>query len=177
MIPSIAPAREAVKIIAEIMTAQLGLQPGQIMLDNQKWPIEETPGLFVSISYVSSKVQGNDNYSIPASGGMTEVQQMSMLYEIQIDLMSYDDSARVLKEVAYMGLMSVASEQIQEKYSVQVARNPLPFQNASNLEESGRLNRFTTSIRVTQLLTYENTNVPYFSDFSQSVPPAITAQE
>lgn len=177
MIPAVAPVREAIKIIGEILVAQLGISEGQIMLENQKWPIEETPGLFVSLSYVSGKVQGNDNYSVATDAGMTEMQQISMLYEIQIDLMSYDDSARVLKEIAYMGLMSVASQQIQEKYNVQVVRQPMPFQNASSLEESGRLNRYTASIKVTQIITNPNPNVPYYSDFSQAVPPEITAQD
>src|SRR5580698_4839082 len=102
-----APVKEAAKIIADIMVAQLGLLPGHIMLTNQKWFIPEDQGLFVSIGYVSGKVIGNTNYSVPTEGGMTEMQQLLMLYQIQIDLMSYDDSARVMKELAYMGLMSV----------------------------------------------------------------------
>ncbi len=172
-----APAREAAKIIAEILTAQLGLLPGHIMLTNQKWIIPEDQGLYVAISYVSGKVIGNTNYSIPTDAGMTEVQQISMLYEISIDLMSYDDSARVKKELAYMGLMSVASQQLQEQYNVQVARNPSPFQDISMLEESGRLNRYQALISVAQLITNEVTDVPYYSDFSRAVPPTIADQQ
>lgn len=147
------------------------------MLTNQKWEIPETPGLYVAISYVSGKVIGNDNYSVATDDGMTEMQQLVMMYQVQIDLMSYDDSARTLKEIAYMGLMSVASQQIQEQYNVQLARNPAPFQDVSILEETARLNRYTTTINVTQLITNQNPNVPYYSDFSQAVPPEITAQE
>ncbi len=147
------------------------------MLTNQKWMIPETQGLYVAVSYVTGKVIGNNNYSLPTGGGMEEHQELVMLYEIQIDLMSYDDSARVLKEIAYMGLLSVASQQIQEQYNVSVARNPQPFQDVSMLEESGRLNRYTTLIAVTQLITNVNANVPYYSDFSQAVPPTITAEQ
>ncbi len=172
-----APAREAAKIIADILVAQLGIEPGHIMLTNQKWVIPEDQGLYAAISYVSGKAIGNTNYSEPTDAGMTEVQQVLMLYEIQIDLMSYDDSARVKKELAYMALMSVASQQIQEKYNVQVARQPSPFQDVSMLEESGRLNRYTALVSVTQLITNLNVNVPYYSDFSQAVPPQIAAQE
>jgi hypothetical protein len=177
VIPSTAPVREADKIIAEILVAQLGIPAGNIMLENQKWEIPETPGLSVRIGYVSGKVQGNTNYPLPTDAGMSEVQQLSMLYEIQIDLMSFVDSARVLKELAYMGLLAMASEQIQEKYNVQVARNPMPFVNASVLEETGRLNRYTTSIRLTQLITYTKPDVEYYSDFTDAVPPETTAQE
>jgi hypothetical protein len=173
----IAPVKEAAKIIADVITAQLGLVAGQIMLTNQKWIIPETQGLYVAISYVSGKVIGNTNYSIPTSGGMQENQELVMLYQIQIDLMSYDDSARVMKELAYMGLLSVASQQIQETYNVQIARDPQPFQDVSMLEESGRLNRYTTLIAMTQLITNTNANVPYFSDFTQSVPPQISKQQ
>lgn len=177
MVQPSAPVREAAKIIADVLTAQLGLLPGQIMLTNQKWFIPEDQGLYVAINYVSGKTIGNTNYSIPTDAGMTEMQELVMLYEIQIDLMSYNDSARVMKELAYMGLLSVASQQIQEKYNVQIARNPQPFQDVSMLEESGRLNRYTTLIAVTQLIVNANTNVPYYSDFSQAVPPQITEQE
>ncbi len=177
MVQPSAPVREAAKIIADVLVAQLGLLPGQIMLTNQKWFIPEDQGLYVAISYVSGKVIGNTNYSVPTDAGMTEMQQMVMLYQIQIDLMSYDDSARVKKELAYMGLMSIASEKLQEQYNVQIARNPQPFQDVSMLEESGRLNRYTTLIAVTQLIMNAVTGVPYYSDFSQAVPPDITAQE
>lgn len=173
-----APAREAVKIIADILTAQLGLLPGQIMLTNQKWEIPETQGLFVALSYVApGRVIANSNVCVPVTGGMQENQSILMLYQVQIDLMSYDDSARVMKELAYMGLMSVASEQIQEQYSVQVARNPAPFQDVSMLEETARLNRYTTTIAVTQLIMNTVVNTPYFSDFSEAVPPTIETQQ
>ena len=102
---------------------------------------------------------------------------MLMLYQVQIDLMSYDDSSRILKELAYMGLMSVASEQIQEQYNVQVASNPAPFQDVSILEETARLNRYTTTIAVTQLITNTVGNTPYYSDFSQAIPPVIDTQQ
>jgi hypothetical protein len=172
-----APVREAVKIIKDILTAQLNLAPGQILLSNQKWEIPETQGLYVVISYVSGKVIANSNVVLPTSGGMQEIQSLLMLYEIQIDLMSYDDAARVMKELAYMGLMSVASEQLQEQYSVQIARNPAPFQDVSMLEETARLNRYTTTIAVTQLITNTVLNTPYYSDFSRAVPPTIATQQ
>jgi hypothetical protein len=172
-----APVREAAKIIADILVAQLGLLPGQIMLTNQKWFIPENQGLYVAVSYVSGKVIGNTNFSIPTDAGMQEVQQLVMLYEIQIDLMSYDDSARVMKELAYMGLLSVSSEKIQEQYNVQVARMPSGFQDVSMLEESGRLNRYTALVSVTQLIQNTNNNVPYYSDFSQAIPPETTTEQ
>ncbi len=172
-----APVKEAAKIIADILVAQLGLLPGQIMLTNQKWFIPENQGLYVAIGYVSGKVIGNTNYSVPTDAGMTEMQQLLMLYQISIDLMSYDDSARVKKELAYMALMSVASEYIQETYNVQVGRIPSAFQDVSMLEESGRLNRYQALISVTQLITNPVVGIPYYSDFSQAVPPEITAQE
>lgn len=177
MTQPIATTKEAAKIIADILVAQLGILPGHIMLTNQKWFIPEDQGLYVAIGYVSGRVIGNTNYSVPTDAGMTEKQQMVMLYEISIDLMSYDDSARVKKELAYMGLMSVASQQIQETYNVQVARQPTPFQDISMLEESGRLNRYQALIAVTQLINNDVTGIPYYSDFSQAVPPEITEQE
>ncbi len=172
-----APVREAAIIIAEILTAQLGLAPGQIMLTNQRWEIPETQGLFVAISYVSGKPIGNTNEVVPTDGGMQENQAILMLYDLQIDLMSYDDSARVKKEIAYMGLLSVASQQIQEQYSVQVYRNPQPFQDVSELEESGRLIRYTTTVRLTQLVRNTITTVPYYDDFSEAVPPTLAEQQ
>lgn len=172
--------REAVKIIRDILLAQpaLGLDNEHIMLTNQKWPIPEDQGLYVAISYVApGKVIANSNECVAVAGGMQENQSLLMLYQVQIDLMSFDDSARVLKEIALMGLTSIASEQIQEQYNVQVARNPAPFQDVSMLEETARLNRYTTTIAVTQLITNTVPNTPYYSDFSRAVPPETTTQQ
>lgn len=177
MVQPTPPVKEAAKIIADILVAQLGILPGHIMLTNQKWFIPDDQGLYVAISYVSGKTIGNTNYCVSTVDGMQEVQELVMLYEIQIDLMSYDNSARVMKELAYMGLMSVASQQIQETYNVQVARNPQPFQDVSMLEESGRLNRYTSLIALTQMITNTNNEVLYYSDFSQAVPPQTTAEQ
>ncbi len=172
------PVREAVKIIRDILIAQMGLQDGQIMLTNQKWEIPETQGLYVALSYVApGKVISSSNVAVPTSGGMQEEQSLLMLYQIQIDLMSYDDSARVMKEIAYMGLLSIASQMIQEKYNVQVARNPAPFQDVSMLEETARLNRYTTTVALTQLITNIVGNTPYYSDFDRALPPATVTQE
>lgn len=174
-----APMREASKIVADILVAQLGpkvLPAGQIMLTNQKWKIPANQGLYAAVSYISGQAISSSSTYAPGGSGLTETQQILMLYHIQIDLMSYDDSARVLKEIAYMAFGTIAAEQLMEQYGVQVARQPAAFADTSMLEESGRLNRYTTTIAVTQVIVNTNTNVPYYTDFTRAAPPQITAQ-
>lgn len=174
------PVVEALQIVGEILVAQasLGLTNGQIMFTNQKWKIPANQGLYVAIGYVGpGKVISNSNVCESVVGGMQENQSMLMLYQVQIDLLSFDSSARVLKELAYMALKSVASQQIQEKYNVQLGRNPAPFQESPTLEETAQLNRYVTTVALTQLITNTVIDTPYYDDFSQAVPPTIADEE
>ena len=147
--------REAVKVIGDILADQLGLRTtgpsAQIMLTNERFDIPPTNDLYIALSYVDGKPIGNNNYF--DGNTVVETQQVVMLYHIQIDIMSFDASARIRKEEVYLALRSLFSQSQMEINNMQVARMPAAFVDASSLEATKMLNRYTMTIAVTALVT------------------------
>jgi hypothetical protein len=164
--------REPIKVIADILASELALPAGQIMLAYEEWDIESTPGLFISLAYIGEKVLANNNYAEADNvGGFIETQEVVMRHEIQIDMMSFDDSARLKKEQVVAALHSVAAQQAMDENKISIARIPSGFVNTSNLEESRMLNRFTITISVSALHSFTKTP-PYYNTFN---PPEVHA--
>lgn len=175
--------REAVKVIGDIIQAELEMDNGQIMLTNQKWNIPQNTKLFVALGYVSGKAIANRNDSIsngPGSdAGMTEQQSIVMHYVIRIDAMAFNkqnggNEARERKEEIMMALRSLKAQAEMEKNNLQVARISSEFLDVSSLEETAFLTRYTMTIAVTALRVKEKAVVDYYSDFNA---PEVTINE
>ena len=142
---------EPIKVLADILQAELGLADGMVMVINQKWIIPNTGNLFIALSYKGpGKVLGSVNTleDVAGGAGSNEIQEVSMLHEVQIDIMSYGDEARTRKEEIAMALNSQYSARAQAENSMRIGRQPSPFMDASSLEATGRLNRFITNISI-----------------------------
>lgn len=155
--------REVIKSIGDILKNEMQLQDSQIMLAFEKYNIPETPGIFIALSYVSGKAIGNKSVFNPT----TNIEEITTTLHqiIQVDIMSFDSSARTRMFEVLAALASVFSEQQQEKYNFQIGRIPGEFVNVSSLEETKYLNRFTISVAVTSLATLQRFP-DYFADFS-----------
>lgn len=152
---------------------QMSIPAGQIMLAYQDYQIPNDPGLYIALNYLSSKVIGNNSYPVAITGGMNEIGEVVSLYEIRIDMMSFDDTARLRKEEIYAALRSVYAEQQMESNGIQIARMPSGFQDASTLEETKMLYRFTMTIKVSAL-TQITKAVEYYDQFPT---PEVTVNE
>lgn len=157
--------REPVKVIGDILKSELSLEDGQIMLANQLWDVPPTQGLYIALSYISSKAIGSNNYY--DSDLDQEVQEITMHHLIQIDALSADSSARTRKEEILMALRSMYSEEQQGLNRLQIARIAGDFINASDLEATVRLQRFITTIAVTAL-SRKVKGATFYDDFSAS---------
>lgn len=162
---------EPVQVIAQILASEMGLDPGQIMLTNEEWPIPKSKGIYIALSYISTRVISADSISmdVPDNFGVavyTEVQETVSLDMIQIDMMSFDGSARNNKQEPIMALRSNFAQQLMGQYNMQIGRIPSSMMNASSLEETKILNRFTMTISVTskQRKTKPVTN-GYYDEF------------
>jgi hypothetical protein len=159
--------REAVKVIGDILASELDLrttgETAQIMLTNERFNIPPTDDLYIALSYVSGKPIANNNYF--DGNAALETQQVVMFYQIQIDIMSFDSSARTRKEEVYQALRSIFAESQMESNNMQLGRMPASFADASSLEESKRLNRYTMTIAVTALLTKQKSVDSTFDAF------------
>lgn len=163
--------RETVKIIGDIIKGDLQLSDQQVMLAFQKFNIPTVKGLYIAISYVSGKAIGNNNYFLPET--VEESQEVTMHELIQIDVMSFDSSARVRKEEIIASLRGIRSQQMQDKYQLQIARIPGDFLNVSSLEETAYLNRFTITVAVTSLKRFSKFP-SYYDTFAE---PAVVVNE
>lgn len=186
--------REPAKLIVDIIQKELGLQSGQVLLTNQKYEIP-TDGLFVVVSYVGpGKVISNQNEWIDdGAGGLIEVQTVSMLQMLQIDMMAFNDpvggnQARQRMLEIPMALRSVYSQNQQDAYSIKLASNIGPIMDVSSLEETEMLTRFTMTIQAFsvaqkqkavdsyssfEVKAYSDVVKPPFADFDASVEPAL----
>jgi hypothetical protein len=153
---------EPVKVIAQIIQEELGLPDGQIMMSYEKWIMPETKGLYVSVRYVSTKTLNTSNWFESTTN--EEIQSVSLHHIIQIDLMSFDDSARARKSEVAMALASFRSQNLQEENNMQIARLPSEFVDASSLEETKFLKRFTATIAV-KAVELKKKGTPYFDTF------------
>lgn len=139
--------REPIVVLADILQTNLGLSDAAVVLAYEKNLIPKTSGLYVSLDYVGpSKCISNSAYIDPVTSA--EVQTASFSHLIQMDLLSYDSSARRRKEEAAMALISFYAIQQMDTYGISIARNPSPFVDASSLEPTKRLNRFISSVQI-----------------------------
>ena len=156
--------REPIKVVADILAHEIPLDNGYITLNNQKWNIPKDESLFVHLSYIGpSKVIANTN---EMDSAQQEVQSSTVQSLIQIDWMSYNSDARTKMHEIGMALASMHSQRLQELYQCQIAKNVAPPVETSDLEGSGRLNRFTTTISVTALFT-KTKAAEYYETFQQ----------
>ncbi len=149
--------REPIKVLGTIIASEMDLRASgpncQIMLTNERFNIPINDDIYVALSYIDGKAIGNNNYF--DGNAAFEIQQVVMLYHIQIDIMSYGPEARRRKEEVFMALRSIFAQQQMEIQEMQIARMPAGFADASSLEATKMLNRFTMSVAVTAMFTKE----------------------
>lgn len=183
--------REPGKIVQDIIQSEMELSDGQVLFTNQKYFIP-TDGLFIAVSYIgpSRVIASNSEWEDDGHQGLNEVQTITMLHMLQIDILSYGDEARTRKEEVAMAMTSFFSQQQQEKYSMQIARHAGSFLDTSFLEETKMITRYTTTVMTTSVnrkvkaidsyasfptKAYTDVKVPPFADFNAEDEPAIVA--
>lgn len=166
--------REPGKIVQDIIQHELDLVDGQVMFTNQKYFIP-TDGLFIVVSYLGpSKAIAVNSDWVDNGAGLIERQTLNMDHWLQVDIMSYDDTARTRKEEIIMAIQSIYAEQQQEQYAMNIARHCGPFMDTSFLEETKIMTRYTTTLRTKSVLRKEKAIVDIYTDFSRAVPPQVT---
>lgn len=180
--------REPIKVIGDVLASEMGLIASgpdcQIMITNERFVLPVNNQLYIALSYIGpGRIISNGNFGT-ANGpnptdGMTENQQMTMFFMIQIDLLSYNPEARMRFPEVAMALGSMYAQGAMGFNNLQIARQPSGFMDNSMLEETKRLFRYTTTIGVTALLTKSKAAAYYngfpfqFSDENYTSPILI----
>ena len=137
------PAVEPIKALGEVLKSEMGLDDGQIMLGNDNWFIPDGQGLYLSLMYGAEIVIGNNNRcSVDDQGVFTEIQETAMLHTIHIDVMSFNEEARLRKESVVWALNSQTAKTVMDKYQMRLASTPGSFTVVDSPEPAKRLNRF-----------------------------------
>jgi hypothetical protein len=157
------PSIEPIKLLAQVIQTGMGLPSGQIMLGLENFLIPKNTGLYVALLYGPDEVVGNVNdNSVDSEGNYLEVQSTAMLHHVDVDVMSFDSSARLQKEQVLWAIKSYQAQQAMEKYQMRIASTPSAFLPIQTLEETKQLNRFRITVAVYAL--HSNTiQTPYYS--------------
>lgn len=168
------PAVEPIKVLGMVLQQEMGLSAGQIMLGLENWAIPKNTGLYVALLYGPDTTIGNTNYnSIDAQGGYTEVQSAIMLHSIDIQVMSFDSSARERKEAVLWAIQSYTAQQLMEQYQMRLAATPGSFIPVVTDEQTKQLNRFHITIAVNAL--HQNVKTTPYYDSLQPVKLVVDA--
>ena len=179
--------REVAKIAADIIAAEMELNAEHCLLGDQKWDIPKDKGLFVVVFAQAAPPYGGATFLDTDETSDTfgkEIQQASVLHDVRVEIMSFDNSARVRATEVGLAFNSLLAQQLSEKYNISIGRTQAAV-NASDSEPTGRLQKFVTHTNMTAL--HQKVKNPpsadYFNKFNGAAadgsanPPAIAAQE
>ena len=163
--------REPILILKDILQDRMLLTDEQIFIYNQDFKIPTTQGLFVVLNYGTTQNYSTTNQFIPADEaeeGAEENISMLTKEDYIINLMSKNNEARLRKEEAIMAFNSNFSQEKQNEFQFQIARISNSFNNVSELEGAGMLNRF--AITISLLAHYSQTNdTAYYDTFPKQI--------
>lgn len=145
--------REVAKIVADILGYEMELDEKHCLLGDQQYTIPADKQLYLVVfSQAGAPFGGTtfiDNDSASATFGK-EVQQATVVHDVRIEQMSFDNSARVRMMEPGLALASFFAQQMAEKYRIGIGRAQTPV-DASGTEVTKRLLKYVTHVNVTAL--------------------------
>lgn len=172
--------RAVEQIFVDIINNEIDVLPENVWVKNQNFKIPDAADeLFIAVGMVDASVIQSKNSSFDVDGVFTEVQEVIQRENIQIDLISRDNKALLMRAQVLMALNSIFSKQKQEEYSFKIFRIPTSFVNSSEAEGTSQLNRF--SIVVPTHVWYRKERAvgseDYYDDFDTRVDDENTISE
>ena len=159
---------EPIKHICKILQTQLNLTDSQIWIYNQKRNIPNDFGVYFVVNYTGQRIIGNTRREVPTLTGLIEYQSVHSLANFSVNVFSRGSQARDMRDLAIMALNSTYSQQIQERYGFQIARNSFSVTNTSEIEGVAELTRYTISFNVTYM-SETTKSIDYFDTFTKEV--------
>lgn len=152
-------------ILADIIKRELDLADGRVLIYNQKLVLPNVQGLFVWLSYNSSRVYGV-NYELESQDiTLSEKGTVSFIENISVNIMSRNMEAFNRKEEVVLALNSNYSRRQQEINDIKIANIPNVFIDISEVETSARLNRYQINFDVYSKKT-KSRDVEFFDKFN-----------
>jgi hypothetical protein len=140
---------EPIKVVRDIIQVHMGLDDTQILLYNQKYNIPKTEGLYVALAVANEKFVVVKAWFDPEK--MQEWFEAAVLSEIQVDIMSRTEEARLRRYEAVVALHGIYAQNMMEKNNIKINKMPAFLSNVEDVEDPGRLNRYSFTINVNSL--------------------------
>lgn len=153
-------------LFCDVLQNQLGLSVGRVYLWDQKLAVPSDAGLYIAVSVLSCKAFGNTNRHDGSGSGLVSNQSVNMYAQLQVDIASRDNSARMRKEEVLMALVSDYAQIQQEANSFYISKLPpgAQFNNLSSQDGAAIPYRFVISVGI-QYAATKNVAVPYINTF------------
>jgi hypothetical protein len=167
------------KVVAGIIEKEMLLEPSnplstdpndhRVFIGNQSFVIPQYDYMFIIISESPGKVISAVSRFDDSGPSPTEVQEIIMQREIEIDVMSRTTKngyteARERKEEVLMAIASVYSQQQQEANGFRIFSFPTSFVDVTENEGAGRLIRYHASL-MAHVRYSKQKAVDYFGTF------------
>lgn len=159
---------DPIKHICNILQVQLDLSNEQIWIYNQKRNIPNDFDMYVVVNYLGQRIIGSVRKEVATVQGLLEYQSLHNLASFSIDVFSRSNKSRINKDFVIMALNSTYSQQVQENYGFQIARNSFQVTNTSEIEGTAELNRYSISFNVTYM-SETTKSIDYFDTFRKEV--------
>lgn len=137
-------------LFCDIIQKGLNLPDGRVTLWDQKNFQPTDNGLYVIVSVLSCRAFGNTNLHSNDSSIFNSHQSVNMASTLQIDIISRDNSARMMKEAVLLSLNSDYSEQQQNANGFFIGKLPPggQFTNLSMQDGAAIPYRFVISAQI-----------------------------
>ncbi len=156
------------QIICDILQHELELDPGQIMVYNQRFKIPPSTGVFITVGMIGIKPYSNQSTQVGSEEGMVEHQSVAMSELLSINVMSSNTGSIDLYPFVLMALASNYSQQQQDTYQITIARIPKAANDTSFLEETSQMTRQTVTLQC--LRSYSKIkSIDYYDDFTDEI--------
>ena len=136
-----------------------------------------TDKLQIGIQSIGSKIISNhvrDEYVPSSTGGadtLTQINEATIDDNIQIDISSRNNDARIRRHEVFMALNSYYSKQMQEQYGFRIFGLPSGFMNTSAAEGGTTIYRYSITFQCQYLRVYSRTVTGY--DYYKTFPTTV----
>lgn len=164
------------QIIVDILRKEMSLDQNAVWIQDQNKDVPSDTGLYIVVGLSDSKAISSVNSFDSVAG--TEVQEVSVVENIQIDIFSRSKVLIARRWEIMAALHSVLSKQSQEQNNFKIFKNPISFVNSGSAEGGSNINRYTTIFpclvwyRKEKVL--QSPNGDYYDDFTQRVDDEVS---
>lgn len=123
-----------------------------------------TDKLQIGIQSIGSVVVSNNNFTKDINGTFSEIQETVINDNIQIDVTSRNNEARIRRYEVITALHSIRAQEYQDLYNFKIFQIPSSFVNTNNIEGGYRIYRYTITVPVQYMRRYVKP-IDYYDKF------------